>query len=74
MKYIVLRVVGDQPTNFRNQLRPILCTTKEEVAAAIAVERRDSDDYDWMIFEVVDGRCWRRSVTYPHDPSRMRIE
>jgi hypothetical protein len=75
MRYLVLTADGeDQPCLFTEARPPVLCETKEEVVKAILeAEERNPDGYDWMVFEVVDGRCVQRSVTDPHDPDRAEI-
>ena len=74
-RYVVLTADGgDQPCLFHETRPPVLCETKEEVVKAVlAAEERNPDGYDWMVFEVVDGKCVQRSVTYPHDPVRAEI-
>jgi len=75
MRYVVLTADGeDQPCLFTEARPPILCDTKEEVVEAILdTERRNPDGYDWMVFEMVDGKCEARSVTNPYDPDRAEI-
>lgn len=46
---------------------PVLCGSRAEAEAALQEwmeEHRGAPDDDWSVFEVVDGRCSHRAITF----------
>jgi hypothetical protein len=64
IKYVVVTADGEEePCLFHELNAPRLCSSKEQAEALIgAAAGRDAKD--WSVFEVVDGRCVRRSVVF----------
>lgn len=64
MKYVVVPARGEEdPVWFHEVRPPVLCGSREEAEAVIAeINAREDGEWEWAVYEVVDGRCERRSV------------
>lgn len=68
-RYIVLRTTIDLETEDERPPHidqpPLLCGTRGEAETALGDWiAGDGDDHDWSVWEVVDGKCRRRSVVF----------
>lgn len=66
VKYVVVPACGEEDPVWFHEIRPpILCESRARAEEALA-EIWGKDDtcghWDWSVFEVVDGKCERRSV------------
>lgn len=65
VKYVILSAQGEQdPVWFHEIKPPVLCESKAEAEEALKGiwDRNDGSEWDWAVFEVINGKCERRSV------------
>lgn len=71
-RYIVLRSANEfedgddkREVPVRDERPPILCETRGEAETALGEWIAGTgDDHDWSVWEVVDGKCRRRSIVF----------
>jgi hypothetical protein len=75
MRYMLLRVEGEA---FVDQADPVLCTEVRQLETAIGNladgAGANGESYDWMVFELYQGRMVRRSIVFDGFPKIGRIE
>jgi len=67
MRYIVLLAVGEEePCMFHEVRPPVLCGTRGEAEAEIKRihDLAETEEVDWCVYEVVDGKCQQRTVVF----------